>query len=73
MHLEVQVQRASGQVENVLLVWDGCVAISLLSGTLPVTGGEFIYADKYAMTLADPVLGRRIEHDYTVFVLEDRT
>ncbi len=48
-------------------------AISFLSGTLPVIGGEFNYAECYAITLDDPVLGRRISHEYAVSVLEDRS
>ncbi len=48
-------------------------AIALLSGTLPVIGGKFIYADRYAMTLTDPVLGRTIAHEYTVAVVDDRS
>lgn len=48
-------------------------AISLLSGTLPVIGGEFKFSKYYGMTLSDPVLKRSISHGYTVTVLEDRS
>jgi len=45
----------------------------LLSGTIPVIGGEMIYASACRITLSDPHLKREIVKQYEVVVLPDRS
>lgn len=46
---------------------------ALLSGTLPVIGGEIIYTSACEITMADPVLNRSITKSYTIITLPDRS
>lgn len=38
----------------------------LFCGTVPIIGGQFKYGEKYRLTLIDPVLNRKIQHEYEV-------
>lgn len=42
----------------------------VFSGTLATLGGELLFGDGFAIELLDPVLGRRIQHNYTIQLLE---
>ncbi len=46
--------------------------VALLSGTLPVIGGDIVYGEAFLIELRDPVLGRCIRHEYSVRILPDR-
>lgn len=46
--------------------------VAFCSGTVPVEGGAIRYADAWDIGLEDPVLGRTIEHHYSVVRLDDR-
>lgn len=45
----------------------------LLSGTIPIIGGEMIYTSACRITLSDPRLKRKITKQYKVVVLPDRS
>jgi hypothetical protein len=38
----------------------------LFCGTVPILGGQFIFAEGFRLTLTDPVLERTIKHEYWV-------
>jgi hypothetical protein len=38
----------------------------LFCGTVPILGGQFIFADAFRLTFTDPILGRTIQHEYSV-------
>lgn len=46
--------------------------VAFCSGTVPVEGGAIRYADAWDIRLEDPVMGRTMEHHYTVVRLADR-
>jgi hypothetical protein len=48
-------------------------APALLSGTIPVAGGEAVYTSCCEITLADPVLHRAIVKKYNITVMPDRS
>jgi hypothetical protein len=41
----------------------------LFSGSLPTIAGTLVYGNGYRFSLADPVLGRRLEQSYRVLPL----
>lgn len=41
----------------------------LFSGAMPTTSGALVYADAYRFSLADPMLGRTLEHSYRAIPL----
>jgi hypothetical protein len=51
----------------------GKTAPGLLSGTLPIIGGETLYASACEITMEDPVLKRSIVKSYNIDVLPDRS
>jgi hypothetical protein len=38
----------------------------LFCGTVPILGGQFIFGEGFRLTLADPVLNKKIKHEYWV-------
>ncbi len=54
---------------------DSCAGnkIGLLSGTIPIAGGETIYTCQCEITMADPVLNRSITKNYSIITLPDRS
>ncbi len=46
---------------------------SLLSGTVPVIGGEPVYTSACEITIADPILDRAITQKYEIIALPDRS
>lgn len=48
-------------------------APGLLSGTLPIIGGETLYASSCEISMHDPVLKRSIEKTYDIVVVPDRS
>lgn len=46
---------------------------SLLSGTLPIEGGEVVYTSACEITMKDPILNREITKRYNIDVLPDRS
>jgi hypothetical protein len=48
-------------------------APSLLSGTIPVIGGDAIFTRQCEISLFDPVLERKISKTYEILVLPDRS
>ncbi len=44
----------------------GCI---FMSGTIPTVAGGMIYADRLEYELEDPVLGRKIQHEYDIVIL----
>lgn len=47
--------------------------ISLLSGTIPIIGGDTLYTSQCEITLTDPVLDRSITKTYSITSLPDRS
>jgi len=47
--------------------------LSLLSGTIPIIGGETRYTSQCEITMTDPVLGRSITKTYSITSLPDRS
>ncbi len=46
---------------------------SLLSGTLPIEGGEVVYTSSCEISIKDPILKREIIKRYNITVLPDRS
>ncbi len=47
--------------------------VGLLSGTIPIIGGETIYTSKCEITMTDPVLNRTLTKEYSITPLPDRS
>jgi|Deesub1362A_J573_1020465.scaffolds.fasta_scaffold02067_4 hypothetical protein len=70
-----------GRVDSILKVEDILEVVEaeygdlkgmvIFSGTVPTQGG-FVYGDKFKFELEDPVLGRKIFHEYSIEVLMNR-